>query len=141
MAQLKASQAVAAQLQLENEQTKTEIYKIVHEIMGTFTVAKNFSSQEWCRMLSSGMEIQMLQSHYNELWNVHLNSNHEITADLYEETLRRHGSLCRLYKQSLKSYVALEDDLERLTRQLTNPLTVRAPGPLAIAEDLMTIVV
>jgi len=74
----------------------------------------------------------MLQYNYDELWNSHLHSSGEITADLYAMMTREHDNLLGLYKQTVKSYTVLRDDLQRLTWQLTTPLGVCILTPLRL---------
>ncbi|KAF9642841.1 hypothetical protein BDM02DRAFT_3192603 [Thelephora ganbajun] len=91
--------------------------------------------------MSSDMETQVLQSHYDELWDIHLNSCCEITADLYAKMLRRHDSLLRLYQQSLKSHATLRDDLRRLAQQVANPFSpCAAPFHIYLVDNEMPFV-
>ena len=124
-AQIRANEVAAAQLQSENQQIKTEIYKIIHEITDTSLIlGEEAPNPEWFWILSSRVETQMLQYNYDELWNSRLHSPSEITADLYAAMIRKHNNLLGLYKQTLESYTVLQDDLQRLTWRLTTPLGV-----------------
>lgn len=122
----------SAQLKLENQRIKTEIFKIVDEVVDTFTPGEELTSQEWYWVLSSCVEAQILQSNYDDLWERHLNSSCAITADLYAEMVRKHKDLQRLYEQALKSHAVLQDGIQRFTLQLTVPPGVRTFMPIAL---------
>lgn len=111
--------AVITQLQSENQQIKTDIYKIVHGITD-ICIPDELTSPEWYWILTSCVETQILQSNCDELEKKHMNSSREITADLYAEMVRGYNNLRRLYEQALKSHAALQDGHKRFTRQLTS---------------------
>ncbi|KAF9641963.1 hypothetical protein BDM02DRAFT_3133432, partial [Thelephora ganbajun] len=124
IAQLWANLAATTELQLENQQIRTEICKIIHEIINTSSIlGKKSPSSKWCLILSSGKEARILQSCHDELWNHHLKSPCEITADLYTKMVQGYGILWRRYKQILKSHAVLKDNLQHLMKQLTNTLS------------------
>ena len=130
VAQLQASQSTTVQLQSENQRIKSEIYGVIHEITDAFIPNEGLPSPEWCQILSSCVEAQILQSNYEVLWARHLKSPLMITADIYTEMARRHDNLRGSYRQALASYAALQDGLQNLSRQPTIPLNVSLLGPL-----------
>lgn len=130
---------VTAKLQSENQRIKTEIYETVHGITQVRVPDEEVSSTDWCWILSACVETQILQTNHEELWDRHLNSPCEITADIYAEMVRKHGDLRRLYEQALKSHAALQDGYNRFARQLTIPCSVRPHLPLVALANFTTL--
>lgn len=139
-AQLQTCLATVAQLESENQQIKTQISDIIHEITDTpFILDTESPNPEWCSILSFGAEARILQSSYDELRGRHSEySGREITQDLYTKMIQKHGFLWKQYKKMLRSHAVLEDDLQRLTRQLANPLDVCASKLFAVLAGLTT---
>jgi hypothetical protein len=136
---LQASLATAAQLESENHQLTAEIYKIIYEITDTsFVLGKKPPGPDWRSELFSDVQARILQSHCEVLWNVHLNSSHEITTDLCTKLIQQHGELWRAYKRKLRSHAVLIDDLERLVKQLKTSRSVRDSRPLVVTVGLTT---
>jgi len=105
----------------------------MHEITNTSSILEKKSpSPEWCSVLSSGTDVRILQSFHDELWNRHSKSPCEITTDLFDKMVQRHGILWGQYKKILKSHAVLKDDLQRLSRQHTSPPGVRLLGRLQL---------
>ena len=113
--------------------------RVLREITdSTFIVGKGSPNPDWCRTLTSEIEAWSLRSSYDELWDRHVKSSCEITAGILSHMLQNHVNLWRHYKRMLRSHAVLEDDLQRLTRQLMTPLGVRISP--TVTPDLTTIV-
>jgi hypothetical protein len=103
---------------------KDEIHNIINEVANTPSIISRILSPEWCTGIRSGVELQHLQSSYEELYNRHMANPHEITSDLYTKMTKSYGLLRDSYMNLVKDHAVLKDDLERLTWQLAKPVDV-----------------
>jgi hypothetical protein len=114
----------AAQLRSENQTMKEEIGRIINEVVDT-PIPGRAPLPEWCTAVRSHVDIRLLQSCYEELYNCHMGTSHEITSDVHAKMIKKYSLLHGSYTNLVKGHAALESELERITRQLKASVDVR----------------
>lgn len=113
----------AARLQSENQAIKSEISRIINEVANTSFLGQPLRP-EWCAAIRSRLDIQHLQSNYEELYNRHMGTPHEITCDAHTDILKKYSLLHKSYINLVKGHAVLKDELERVTQQFTRAADV-----------------
>jgi len=103
---------------------RDEIHQIINEVVNISPLDETLGP-DWCTVFRSEVELQRLQSNYEQLYSQHMSDSNEITPDLYDKMVNSYTLLRTSYMELVKAHAALKDDLERLTRQLARPAEVR----------------
>lgn len=102
---------------------RDEIYQVINEVVDASPLNET-PGPDWCTVFRSEAELQYLQSNYEQLYNQHMSDSNEIAKDLYDKMVKSYSLLRTSYLELVKVHAVLEDDLERLARQLAGPAEV-----------------
>jgi hypothetical protein len=99
---------------------KDEISRIINEV----AVSDQTLRPEWCTAIRSRLNIEHLQSSYQELYSRHMETPFEVTSEARTDIIKKYSLLHSSYLNLVRGQAVLKDEFERTTRQLTKPANV-----------------